>query len=452
MTMASVVTMFAALFNDMGMGAAVVQRKTVTPNLLNTVFWSNVAFGIGIGIVVSSISPLAARVFSEPRLTSVLLFLACLFPITALGTLHLSLLERNARFRSVALAEIAASLLGLATALILASEGAGVYSLVGQSIATALALTAGYWIMLRWQPALMWRRNSFRAVWRFGSNLAAFNILNYFIRNSDNILIGAVRGPNDLGIYNLAYRLMFLPTQTLTTAVNRVLFPVYSERLRTGVGIGDYFLKVVGLLCLLTAPVALGLWAVRQVFVEVLLGPQWLQSAAVLAWLAPAGLLQALLSTTGSVLSALGRTRLLMFLGLKSAFVIVLALSLTVTSGIVAMSEAYFFTFIGLFFVDFYFTLKELKVSSKSLFASMWRPVLCAIIMSAIVSFAGDQLAAIGIPAAALLVGLVVLGFCLYVSLVAIISKNSMGDLKTILATKRQPRGSANLPSPLSDG
>lgn len=453
MTMAAAVTMFASLLIDIGIGAAVVQRKSLDNQLLSTVFWTNVFFGSAIGAAVVALSPLAAIAFSEPRLIVILISLAALFPITALGTLHLSLLEREVRFRSIAITEIIAALVGLATALLLANAGEGVYALVGQSLAPATMMTIGYWILSRWKPAFVWHKNSFKDVWRFGSNLLGFNIINYFARNSDNILIGAMQGPANLGFYNLAYRLMFLPTQTLTTAVNRVLFPVYSKKIRAGDGISDYFLKVVSLICLLTAPISFGLWAVREPFVDVLLGSQWTQSAEVLAWLAPIGLFQALLSTTGSALMALGRTDLMIKLSAVAAAILISTFALTVKSGIVALSAGYLLAFVPVFLLGFYLTLRELNLSPNHVISAMWRPMACALTMAMIVSVADHQFAH-GLNETLRLIALVLLGFVTYLSLIAILSKESLSDLKMILAAKyRNQISSDAVPrnSPYSD-
>lgn len=439
MTMASVVTVFAALFSDMGMGAAVVQKEKLTPGLLNTVFWSNVAFGVSIGTIVVATSPIAAIAFSQPKVSGLLLLLAAIFPISALGTLHLALLERRASFRSIALTEILASSLGLVAALALAWSGAGVYALAGQPLATAIVMTGAYWFLSNWRPQALWHFSELRSIWHFGGNLTGFNVINYFSRNSDNMLIGFALGPGDLGIYNLGYRLMSLPTQTLTASINRVLFPVYSERIRSGEGISDYFLKIISLVSLLTAPVMFGMWAIREPFIDVLLGAQWARSAGVLAWLAPAGFLHALLSPTGSVFMATGRTDLLAKIGFLATVMIVSAFAVGINFGIVGMAAAYLASSFFAFALGFYITLKLINVRVAKLIQSVWLPIVSALGMAVVVSFLESYLAARGLSEVLRLLVLVPTGTIVYCGSIALFSKQSIRELMNIVGLSKRP-------------
>jgi PST family polysaccharide transporter len=61
-----------------------------------------------------------------------------------------------------------------------------------------------------------------RGMLAFGGNLTAFNLLNYFSRNFDNILIGRVLGCS-LGIYTKAYGLLMLPIAQINFPMAAVL-------------------------------------------------------------------------------------------------------------------------------------------------------------------------------------------------------------------------------------
>jgi PST family polysaccharide transporter len=432
MAMASVVIMFAELFSGMGMTAALIQKDRLTESFTATVFWSNLAFGLIIGFIVMGSSPLVAAVFHEPRLVGILTLLAMVFPVAALGSTHLALLEREVRFRNVAMAEIFAASLGVLTALALAWKGAGVYALVGQSLMTCFLLTVQYWLFSRWQPIFHWRRDELRGVWQFGGNLVGFNVVNYFARNSDNILIGKFLGSTELGLYNLAFRLMYLPTQTLVYAINRVLFPIYSEKIRTGKKVSKYFLKIVALVALIVAPMSFGLWSVREPLVAALLGPQWAHSTAVLAWLAPAGLLQALLYTTGSIFMSAGRTDILLKLAVVNTAIIVAAFALGVQFGIVAVAIAYLCAYIIIFAIGFYVVIEFICISIMSFLNSIWAPFVCASIMAGVVSITNYQLG-MKFSAIGRLLILIPLGAAIYFTLIALVAKGLLIELRGIL-------------------
>lgn len=432
MTMASVVIMFAELFSGMGITTALIQRDRITNNFKSTIFWSSLTIGVAIGVIVASSSPIVARIFSEPRLVDILIVLALIFPITALGSSHLALLERDLRFQSVAQAEMLAAFLGLFTALVLAWYGAGVFSLVGQALVTSTLMTAQFWFLARWRPAFIWRNQELDGVWRFGSNLVGLNVIEYFARNSDNILIGRFWGPGELGLYNLAYRLTSLPTLTISYAINRVLLPVYSEKVRSGNEVANYFLRIVALVALLVAPMSFGLWAVREPFVAVLLGPQWERSHTVLAWLAPTGLLQALLSTTASIFISAGRTDILLKMAVVNTAILVGAFGIGAQFGIVAVAAAYFFAYFVVFAIVFYVVIDFLNLSIVDFIKSVWAPIICALTMCTIVAFANNKL---GLEFSALsrLFVLVPLGAVIYFGLISFTAPRLLVELRGII-------------------
>lgn len=428
MTMASIVIMFAELFSGMGMTASLVQRDRLTGVFISTIFWSNFAIGIFISLLVVAISPIVAATFNEPRLSGILTSLALVFPINSLGSSHLALLERDVRFRNIAQAEILAASLGLCAALYLAWKDAGVYALVGQILTTSVLMTAQLWFFSRWRPALVWRNSELNGVWRFGGNLVGFNVISYFARNADNILIGKFLGSGELGLYNLAFRLMYLPTQTIVYAVNRVLFPVYSEKLRTGKNVTNYFLKIVALVALIIAPLSFGLWSVREPLIALLLGARWEGSIAVLAWLAPAGFLQALLYTTGSVFMSAGRTDILLKLAVITTTITVAAFAIGVKFGIVAVAAAYLFAHVIVFVIVFYTTIKFLNLSILKFVGSIWAPIASALIMCAVISLTNEMLG-VALSATARVAVLIPLGAVIYLALIAMTARGLLVEL-----------------------
>ena len=114
--MAAVVTGFASLFRDFGTAAAIIQKPDPSPQLLDSVFWLNVAFGVGLAVMLGLLAPLIAFAFAEPRLKEVLWVLLFTFPTVSLGAVHQALLEKSSRFRPLAIIESAAAFIGLAGA------------------------------------------------------------------------------------------------------------------------------------------------------------------------------------------------------------------------------------------------------------------------------------------------------------------------------------------------
>ena len=170
-------TGFAGIFRDFGTMAAVIQRRELPSALLDSVFWLNMGIGLAIAILIALLAPVIAIAMREPQLTAVLWLLALVFPIGSLGLVQQALLERASRFRSVALIECCAAFAGLATGVLAALAGWGVYSLVSQTIVAWTVVTAGLWVASTWRPAWRCSLALIREIAGFSGNLVGFQYL-----------------------------------------------------------------------------------------------------------------------------------------------------------------------------------------------------------------------------------------------------------------------------------
>lgn len=385
MALAAIVTNLAYLFRDMGTAAAVIQAKDVSPEMASTVHWTNMGLGLAIGVLVAAGAPLMAYVFHEAGLANVLYLLAFVFPLTSLGVLHQALLERESKFPIVAGAEIAAALAGLAVALLLALRGAGVFSLVLQIIVATAVSTAIIVMRSTFRPRRHWSVQEFKSIVRFSGNLSLFNFVLYFSRNADSMVIGRILGTAALGVYSMAYRVMLFPLQNMTFVVSRVLYPIMSRKQEAVADVASLYLKAVGFIAFLTAPLMAGLFALREPFVHVTLGEKWHASAVILAWLAPVGFIQSLVSTTGTVLMSRGSTGLMLRLGLVGAALQVAAFFVGSRWGIEGVAAAYLAANILNALPALYFSGRTIGITLGALMRCIAPAVAASIFMACVV-------------------------------------------------------------------
>lgn len=340
--MAGVVTAFVGILRDLGMGAAIIQRKEVTPQLADSVFLFNVLLGLGLGLALLLASPLLGRFFREPALPAVLMLLAVTFPIGSATAVHQAMMERHSRFKELAILDVVTQFSGLAIAIVMAWLGWGVYSLVVPTLFATC--TASGWLALKsgWRPGRAWDGRELRSLWGFSGNLWAFNFINYFARNADSMIIGRMLGSAPLGQYGMAYKLMLFPVQNMSWVIGRVLLPRLSLLQDDLVAARDLYFRVLGAIASLAAPLMLGLWALREPFATTLLNRHWDLVPTLLAWLAPVGLMQALMSTIGSLLTSKGRTDALLRLGLFNTATMVVGFVVGGLYGVVWVAAGYF--------------------------------------------------------------------------------------------------------------
>lgn len=220
---------FASLFAEFGFAAALVYEPDLGEAEVNSTFWLNVGVGVALTAVFMLLAPAIARFYSVPELGPMGRVIAFTFTLSALGIVPGALLKRQMAFRSLALVEMAATLAAGGAAVVLALSGAGVWTLVAHSLLLALLTSALTWRVAAWRPRLSFSMAGMRSVLRFSANLFGFNMVNYWARNADNLLIGKFLGSTGLGIYNRAYALMLLPSRQLATVLGRVMFPALAS-------------------------------------------------------------------------------------------------------------------------------------------------------------------------------------------------------------------------------
>lgn len=308
------VAAFAGIFSSLGLGSAVIHTRRVTEQLLSTVFWVNAVTGVLLTCLLTALAFPLSYVFDEPLLVPLLTVASLNFTLS-LHLVHISLLERTMRFKQVAVQEMFCTVVSIGTVVVTALAGAGPFSIIFGPLAFTVARTVLNWAAVRWIPRARPDRNSLRELWLFTRGITGFNILIFWSRNADNLLLAGVVSSADLGNYSRAYNLRRLPVELVQVVTGRVMFPALTRLRDDRPRMARAWLRALSVAGLATAPIAIGMAVSAPALVEVLFGRRWLGMVPVLEVLAVASLPQTLTSTVGGLLRATGATDALFRLG-----------------------------------------------------------------------------------------------------------------------------------------
>ncbi len=339
--MVTAITGFLALFKDLGLSRATVQREEITQGQVSALFWINVLVSLVLTLLTAVLAPLVSRFYGEPRLTLVTLALAAGFLFGGLSVQHQALLQRQMRFRALAAVDVGSLLLGILAAVAVALGGSSYWALVAMPLVTVAAATAGYWTLCRWRPGRPAWSERTRSMLGFGGNLTAYNVINYAARNGDNLLIGRVWGAGPLGLYTRAYQLLLLPVRQVNAPVASVAVPAMSRLVGEPVRYRRAYLRFAGLVALVTMP-AIALLAVTSDWVvRITLGPGWQGAVAIFTWLSIAALVQPVANTTGWLFITQDRTREMLHWGVIGGSLALLSFIAGLPWGAVGVAAAY---------------------------------------------------------------------------------------------------------------
>jgi PST family polysaccharide transporter len=380
--MATIVVGFVALFREFGTSPAVIQSMRDDSLFLSTIFWLNAATGLCIAAALFAVAPLIAAFYQEPRVTNVVRVLSFSLVISGFGGLQQALLERQLSFRTLAKVEMFSTLLGAVVSIVLAAAGFGVWSLVFQALTQTLVVVLLVWSVSTWRPGLMFGWNVVRSVSGFGLNLTGFQVVNYTFRNIDNLLIGRYLGSNDLGIYNLAYRVMFFPLLTISDVIGRVMFPVYAHVQDDDARLRRYYLKAGGAIAFVSFPMMLGMMAVAGPFVSAVFGEKWTRVTVLLLILAPVGMVQSIGTTVGSIYLVKARTDTMLKWSIAASIVVTIAVAIGLQWGMVGVAIGYAIAALLLAYPGVVLPFRMIDLKFRDLALVLSKPLRNAVLMA----------------------------------------------------------------------
>ncbi len=310
------ITGFAALFSDLGLSIATIQRGEITHAQVSALFWVNVTAGSVIGVLVAALSPIIAWFYAEPRLTSITLVIASTFVLGGIAAQHKALLQRRMQLDRLAAIDLTALLAGIATAVILAASGAGYWALVSSLVVNSAITASLSWAFSGWRPGRPTQASGLRSLLAVGGNLTGFNLVNYAVRNLDNVLIGWWWGASPLGLYDRAYRLFMFPLSQINQPISRIAIPVLARLQGDPTRYKRAYLRMLGMLLITIIPGVVFILATADWLIPTLLGAQWAHIVPIFSWLALAALVQPLNNTVGWLFITQDRSREMLQWGL----------------------------------------------------------------------------------------------------------------------------------------
>lgn len=330
-----------AMLTDLGMTSAITRARSLSRDEAGAAMGAMMAGGaVCAALLVLAAWPLQCAI-AMPGLAPVMAAMAGVVVLSISAATPRALLERELRYARVAGIEAAAIAVAAAVGIAAATQGAGVWSLVLYNLLVqAIRLTTFAWTVRgELRPNLQVRRLG--TLLSFGGWVLASNVLNFFARNSDNLLIGAWLGAAAVGVYGLAYQFMLAPLMAITWPTSGILLATLRDEDPRGARAKAMVEGVLSATALVVLPAMLYLTFGLAFPVNALLSDRWAAVPAIVAWLAPAGALQAIASYNGALLMVAGRVRAQFVLTVVNTLVLVATFVVALPFGLMALVQAY---------------------------------------------------------------------------------------------------------------
>jgi O-antigen/teichoic acid export membrane protein len=168
----------------------------------------------------------------------------------------------------------------------MAFAGFGVWSLVGQQLAGAIAGAIFLWSMSSYRPSLKFSWPHFRELFGFSSSVFAVSILWFFSMRLDQIIIGRFAGMPALGLYSIAGKLPNLANMMVKQPLAIVALPSLSTLQDDHVKMRQAVYHGMELNAVISFAVFVGLAAIAPDLVTLLFGAKWADAGMLCSLLA----------------------------------------------------------------------------------------------------------------------------------------------------------------------
>lgn len=360
--MLTVFIAIAQTFIDSGFSQALIRKQNRTETDNSTVFYFNIGVGICIYILFYIIAPFISKFYDTPELTAIMRVISLGVIFNSLAVVQRALLTIKIDFKTQAKASLIAAILSGITGITMAYKGFGVWAIVTQQLINLGLNTLLLWILAKWRPKARFSMESFRELFAFGSKLLVSGILDTLYRNIYLIIIGKLFTASKLGYYTRAQQFSDFPSSNLTGILQRVTYPILCKIQDDKDKLAQAYRKFLRVSAFLIFPLMVGLSAVAEPFILLLLKEKWHFAATILQIICFAAMWYPVHAINLNLLQVEGRSDLFLKLEIIKKILGIIILCLSIPLGLIAMCYGQIASSLISLTINTYYTGKLIKV------------------------------------------------------------------------------------------
>jgi len=417
----AIVALLEAL-TTLGVESSLISHREPTKAHYDTAWTINFAVGTVTAAVLLLLAAPAAQFYDEPRILPVVCVVAT-FPLLA-GLTNIGVVDfrRNLQFQRDFMIGALNKVVAFAATVPLAFLLRNYWALLAGMLVGRIAGLVQSYVMHPYRPRFSIAH--LREQIQFSQWMLLGGLLVFLRTRLADFVLGKQLGAGALGLFNMGREIGTLPTSEIVAPINRAIFPGYAKIADDRVRLADGFFRVLGIIALVAIPAGAGLGVLSDLFVSVVLGARWLESAPIVTIISFFGVTMALQTNTGAVFMALRQPKLQALVhGCTVAALLPLLVVWSRHDGIRGAALAFAVSGIGSLLASYALAKQRLGVPYARFVAVLWRPVVGSIGMLAILRLANASTAPwFGSTAAqglAKLIALVTVGAIVYLLLVA---------------------------------
>ncbi|MCL4417364.1 MAG: oligosaccharide flippase family protein [Patescibacteria group bacterium] len=313
----SAVISFLSYFSDIGLAAALVQKKEkLTEDDLRTTF----TIQQGLIIILVAVALLGSGFISKfynLEKEGVFLFQALViaFFLSSLKTIPSIILERNLQFQKLVIPQIVETLFFNITVLVLAIKGFGVTSFTYAVLARGISGLITIYIICPWKIGLGFSKDSASKLLSFGIPFQTNSFLALLKDDLLTIYLGRILPIAQVGFIGFAQKWAFMPLRLFMDNVIRITFASFSRLQHDKNILGLAIEKSLFAISFFIFPSLTGLVILAPYFINLIPKyEKWEPALVSLSLFALSAILSSISTPLTNALNAIGKIRITLYL------------------------------------------------------------------------------------------------------------------------------------------
>jgi PST family polysaccharide transporter len=382
--LATVYLGIVTLLSEFGVGASIVMLRELTDDQIAQLNGVSIVMGIASFLVSCLVAVPLAHFFRAPDLPPVIIVMSLTFVITAFRVVPAALLQKELRFRALAVIDGVQALVLAVAMVIFALLGFGYWTLVIGAVMGTL-LSTGMLLSVRPHRFARPRLSAIREAVSFSIDVVVARLGWYLYSNADFVIAGRMFGKNVLGGYSYAWMLACMPVDKISALVVQVTPAFFSAVQEEAGQLRRYLLTLTEGISILTFPAALGLALVADDFVHAVLTDKWAGAIGPLRILAIYATFRSVIPLLAPVLTAIGETRYVMWNNLLALVVLPAAFYFGTRWGTIGLAAAWVVAYPPIALLLMRRVFRRIDLRPAAYLRSLWPAISASAVMVAVV-------------------------------------------------------------------
>ena len=336
---------------DGGFVNALINKKNVTHEDYNAVFWFSSISGVVIYTVLFFCAPLIAQFYDNPKLINlsrVVLF--CIFT-GGLSVVHNAIILKEMQLKNKAKIDLISLLLASITGLTFALSGFAYWALVIQTLVYSSLLTILRWYYTPWRPTFHFNFNPIGKMLSFSSKLFITNIFQQVSSNIFSVFLGRFYNERQVGFYSQGQKWMSMGQSIAGTTISGVAQPVLVQVIENKDRQRHILRKMIRFGAFISFPLMFGIAFIGEELIVITVGEKWLEAVPFLQLFCIWGAFRYIWILYTNLFISHGKSNINMYGTIATCIVQILCVLLMIPFGVFPMVIVYlavnFVTLIG---------------------------------------------------------------------------------------------------------